>query len=224
MKGFPIVRDNSESLLGMSVALDKMAQQIVEVSPENTLANEALAVAPALMKAKQQTSTLEQQMIAQQEELDWLNYQLYGLTDGALYITTEPPPITLGERVFEISLARSIAAGESQTTWFEHHGSTPITEIPAHWPDDYKALVERRLQAITDNRWIALVEQPEYKRRWNTEPWAKRQQRALKGWLLDHTEEHCHASELQTAAQLVERTKGCRKIPCLAGNLGHATG
>ena len=32
--------------------------------------------------------------------------------------------------------------GDETTTWFELHGSTPITELPAHWPADYRAVVE----------------------------------------------------------------------------------
>ena len=68
-------------------------------------------------------------------------------------------------------MARKMAAGELETTWFERHGSTPITEIPADWPEDYRQLVERRIEVIETNRNIALIEQPEYKRRWNTEPW-----------------------------------------------------
>ena len=56
-----------------------------------------------------------------------------------------------------------------QTTWFERHGSTPITELPADWPEDYKRLVERRIELIETDRNIALIEQPEYKRRWNTD-------------------------------------------------------
>jgi hypothetical protein len=45
-------------------------------------------------------------------------------------------------------MARQIAEGELETAWFARHGSTPITEIPAHWPDDYRAVVERRIALI----------------------------------------------------------------------------
>lgn len=38
------------------------------------------------------------------------------------------------------------------------------------------------------NKNINLIERPEYKRRWNTEPWAKRQQSALRKWLLARLE------------------------------------
>jgi REP element-mobilizing transposase RayT len=58
------------------------------------------------------------------------------------------PGLMLGQRAFEIVLARKVAAGETQTTWFEHHGSTAITKLPAEWPDDYRRLVDRRIQLI----------------------------------------------------------------------------
>ncbi len=100
----------------------------------------------------------------------------------------EPPPLSLGQRAFEIVLARKMAAGETQTTWFERHGSTPITELPAEWPDDYRQLVERRIALIENDPNIRLIEQPEYKRRWNTEPWDTQLARALREWLLDRLE------------------------------------
>ncbi len=83
-----------------------------------------------------------------------------------------------------------MARGEVQTTWFERHGSQPITELPDHWPDDYKQLVQRRIDVIESNPQIALIEQPEYKRRWNTEPWESQVQRALRIWLLDRLESY----------------------------------
>ena len=73
-------------------------------------------------------------MISLQEELDWECYRLYGLIEEDL-TRAEPPPLQLGQRAFEIVMARKMAAGELQTTWFERHGSTPITELPADWPE-----------------------------------------------------------------------------------------
>ena len=64
----------------------------------------------------------------------------------------------------------------------------PITETPAEWPDDYKRLVELRIDLIQTDRNIGLIEQPEYKRRWNTEPWESQLERALRNWLLDRLE------------------------------------
>jgi hypothetical protein len=82
-----------------------------------------------------------------------------------------------------------MAAGELETTWFKRHGSTPITEIPAEWPEDYHRLVERRIELIETDRNIGLIEQPEYKRRWNIEPWESQLERALRNWLLDRARE-----------------------------------
>ena len=128
-------------------------------------------------------------MIALQEELDWHCYQLYGLlSDDLRYTGDDLPELALGQRAFEIVMARQMAKGELETTWFERHGSTPITEIPTHWPEAYRKLVERRIRLIETNKEIALIEKPEYKRRWNDEPWEEQEQRALKNWLLDRLE------------------------------------
>ena len=137
------------------------------------------------------------QMISLQEELDWQCYRLYGLIEEDLTQSRKAakedandtdaiypaglPPLQLGQRAFEIVLARKMAAGELTTTWFERHGSTPITELPAEWPDDYRRLVERRIALIESDPNIRLIEQPEYKRRWNTEPWESQLERALRG-------------------------------------------
>jgi hypothetical protein len=130
-------------------------------------------------------------MVGLQEELDWLVYRLYDLrSDNTLEWPNLDtlPPVRLGERAFEIVMARKMAAGELQTTWFKRHGSTPITEVPSHWPADYRALVERRIQAIESDAPIGLIEQPEFKRRWNHEPWEDTWRNALTERLLDRVE------------------------------------
>ena len=120
----------------------------------------------------------------------------------------EPPPLVLGERAFEIVMARRMAAGEQETMWFTRHGSTPITELPAHWPADYRVLVERRIELIHSDRSIGLLEKPEYKRRWNVEPWHDQERRALRNWLLDRLESPAYWPELRlaTVRTLAERT------------------
>lgn len=133
---------------------------------------------------------LRAQMIAVQEELDWECYRLYGLVEEDLtYGGEDRPGLALGERAFEIVLARAVEAGEEETAWFVRHGSTPITEIPGHWPEAYRELVQRRIDLITSDPSIRLLEKPEYKRRWSQEPWEKRQERALREWLLDRLED-----------------------------------
>jgi hypothetical protein len=142
----------------------------------------------ALEDAAAESEAIRRHRIALQEEIDWQCYSLYGLLDADLTYKAPVPPIRLGERAFEITLARRVATGDTTTTWFERHGSTPITEIPAHWPADYRALIQKRLDEIGKNQKIRLIEQPEYKRRWSTEPWADQQAAALKSFLLDRLE------------------------------------
>ena len=132
-------------------------------------------------------------MIAVQEELDWEVYRLYGLLteQEAAELQADPglvPELRLGERAFEIALARQVAAGAVETQWFARHGSTPITEIPAHWPESYRAVVRRRIEVIGRRRDIALIERPECKRRWSAESWEKKEKAALRAWLLDRCE------------------------------------
>lgn len=161
--------------------------------------------------ARARAESLRRQQIALQEELDWRCYRLYGLIgDSSDYECPDPPEIRLGERAFEIVLARRIAAGEEETTWFARHGSTPITELPAHWPEAYRQVVEARIALIESDKYIGLIERPEYKRRWAEEPWAQQEQSALCAWLLDRLEDPRYwpaPAALTTTNKLADRMR-----------------
>ena len=64
----------------------------------------------------------------------------------------------------------------------------PVTEVPAHWPEAYRRVVQRRIALIESDRNLGLIERPEYKRRWNQPSWPEREQAALREWLLDRLE------------------------------------
>jgi hypothetical protein len=150
-------------------------------------------------------------MIGLQEELDWASYRAYGLTaDGLIYYGAAAPGIRLGERAFEIAMARRMATGELETKWFERHGSTPITSLPDHWPAGYRALVERRIALIESDRNVGLIEQPEYKRRWNIEPFADRLKRHQRVWLCDRLEapDYWRAIGVTSTAKLANHAGG----------------
>ena len=173
--------------------LDRLAQQLQAHAPDAIVADAANHSRVALDSTRVEWAHALARMIALQEELDWQCYGLYGLTqndDCRMPNWEETPPLALGERAFEIALARRIAAGKEQTAWFERHGSKPITELPSHWPAAYRAVVERRLKLIEKDRNIALIERPEYKRRWNVEPWDEQLTKALRSWLLDRLESY----------------------------------
>jgi hypothetical protein len=168
--------------------LDGLACELAAQTPD-TIAATGTPSLEALGTAHAESEWIRARMVAAQEELDWEVYRLYGLTDEDLTYDGTLPGIKLGERAFEIALARAVEVGEEETAWFSRHGSIPITEVPVHWPEAYRDLVQRRLDVIASNPFIGLLEKPEYKRRWAQEPWEKQQDRALREWLLDRLEE-----------------------------------
>ncbi|MFF7333665.1 BREX-2 system adenine-specific DNA-methyltransferase PglX [Streptomyces sp. NPDC008150] len=177
----------------LATSLDALAHQLTATTP-TALAAKAAPTAPALRDAESHYASTRARMVALQEELDWQVYSLYNLHSEDLRLpdSSAVPELALGERAFEIVLARRVKAGEASGEWFKRHGSTPITEIPAHWPDDYRALVQRRIDVIESNRAIGMIERPEYKRRWATEGWDSMRQKALKSWLLDRIEDRSY--------------------------------
>ena len=127
-------------------------------------------------------------MIALQEELDWEVYRLYGLLDEDLVASIdEIPDLSLGERAFEIALARAPLV-EATREWFRRHRSTPTATIPNMWPETYQDLVARRIEVIQSRPDIELMERPECKRRWEGDSWEVQEKAALQGWLLDRLE------------------------------------
>ncbi|MCC3766276.1 BREX-2 system adenine-specific DNA-methyltransferase PglX [Streptomyces sp. UNOC14_S4] len=208
LEDFPLPAEYPAAL---ATELDALAQQLSATTPA-ALATEAVPTATALREAQAHYNSTRARMIALQEELDWQVYSLYDLHFEELRMpdVSAVPELALGERAFEIVLARRAAAGEASGEWFKRHGSEPITEIPAHWPADYQALVQRRIEVIESNRGIGMVERPEYKRRWATEGWDAMRQKALKSWLLDRTEDRTHWFDvsgnptLTTLARLAE--------------------
>ncbi|WP_239382749.1 BREX-2 system adenine-specific DNA-methyltransferase PglX, partial [Frankia sp. CIT1] len=178
----------TEYPLGLARELDGLAQQLTAVSPASVAVDDVPTRA-RLADAQAEWASARARMIALQEELDWQVYRQYGLLADELTLPiADVPEIRLGERAFEIVLARRIADGDETSEWFTRHGSTPITEVPAHWPAEYRAHVEKRIAVIESDRNIGLIERPEYKRRWASEGWDKLRDAALRGWLLDRLE------------------------------------
>jgi hypothetical protein len=183
----------AELPLSFGRELDRLARRLAEVEP-SAVCGAGVPTREALNAARAEYERIRGQMIAVQEELDWDVYRRYGLLEdlGDAVLHAGPgavPELRLGERAFEIVLARKMAAGEAETQWFARHGSTPITEIPAHWPRAYKDVVARRIEVIERDRNIGLIERPECKRRWQSESWEKKESAALIEWLLDRCEE-----------------------------------
>ncbi|EME22373.1 BREX-2 system adenine-specific DNA-methyltransferase PglX [Rhodococcus triatomae] len=183
---FPIP---SSSPLERARRIDGLSQQLLAQEPSAVLSRDGVNQG-AINDAGAEHARIRALMIAEQDELDWEVYRNYGLIEGSLFLPEgQAPGIALGERAFEIALARKVATGEAETAWFERHGSTSVTNVPTHWPAEYRDLVEKRLQAIESNPFIRLLERPEYKRRWAGDTWEVKLKRALKDWLLDRLED-----------------------------------
>lgn len=170
--------------------LDSLAHELADQLPV-AVAARGVPTREALDEARTTSERLAGEMVALQEELDWHCLHLYGLTDEALVVPdgAAVPSLALGERAFEIVLARQVAAGDVETAWFARHRSTPITDAPADWPGWYRALVERRVALIEADRDVGLVERPEHKRRWQRPAWEEIEMAALGDWLLERLED-----------------------------------
>ncbi len=169
-----------------------LASKLQDHLPFKLLADGHVPTRASLDLAHHNATEFRELLIGRQEELDWHCYGLYGLLPAEVSAgdveEAVPGRIKLGERAFEIVLARRIAAGTEQTTWFERHRSKPTTDIPAHWPEAYRQVVARRITLIERDKTIGLIERPEFKRRWNSPKWADLEQAALRDWLLARME------------------------------------
>lgn len=185
LRRFPLPEHDPSVIVGV---IHKEADARNSLLPQK-ICEAGVPTRTVLSTARDKAATHLARMIALQEELDWQCYKLYGLIDEDL---TSPmdhvQPLDLGQRAFEIRMARQIQAGELETTWFERHRSPPITDFPSHWSAAYRQVCARRLEVMQENRDIGLIEQPEYKRRWNLPTWEEMEQAALKNWLLDRME------------------------------------
>jgi hypothetical protein len=210
LEQFPLC---SDAPLDQARRLDRLAQQLQTVRTQ-AVCERGVPTRQALDDARARWKTIRAEMIAVQEELDWEVYRLYGLLDEDMtYEEDDLPGLALGERAFEIVLARKMAAGEEETAWFKRHGSTPRTDLPDHWPAAYGELVLRRIDLIAERPDLELIERPECKRRWATKPWAEQEREALREWLLDRLEDPTLWADPQgrpqphSVAQLADRVQ-----------------
>lgn len=199
-------------------ALDELARALSAASPQQVVTTwrtePTRALAATLREAHAEWERLRARLIFEQEELDWETYRLYDLTDEDLtYGGRELDRLALGERAFEVLLARKMARHVEESSWFERHGSQPLTEWPAHWPDDYRELATKRFELMQSDRNIGLLERPEHKRRWAVTRWDVQLRDALGAAILDRLED----AELWTDHQ----GPATRSVAQLATRLRH---
>jgi hypothetical protein len=198
--------------------LDGLARELTATAPRTVLQQDQATSLFVLDDACVRWQRAQDRIVGLQEELDWEIYGRYGVvTDAEELLAPDGvvPNVRPGERAFEIVLARRVSRGNTETTWFSRHSITPMTDIPTWWPARYRQVVENRIQAIEGETAVGLVERPEFKRRWATEPWEAQEKDAIRDWLLDRCEsrslwyEYGSHDELQprplTVGELSER-------------------
>lgn len=195
--------------------IDGLAQQFYRLASFESFRH-ATPTEQELQNASRTAKTIRGRLIALQEELDWESYGIYGvLAEDTCYRGTDLPELAVGERAFEIIMARQVAAGELETAWFDRLRAPQCTQLPQNWSATYREVVERRIELIASNKEIALIETCEFKRRWQTDSWETQQQRALQRWLLDRLESQTywpdprhHEPQLQSVSELSDKASG----------------
>ncbi|MDT0208996.1 BREX-2 system adenine-specific DNA-methyltransferase PglX [Curtobacterium sp. BRD11] len=183
LQEFPLPLERGRDLVR---EIDMAARERDELTPAKILATRGPS---ELRTAEHKWRARGCEMAFLQEELDWRMYAAYGLAVPELAPAyPELVAIEPNERAFEIKLARAVAAGETETAWFDRHGRSPLTDLPESWPVWYRDLVERRLEAMDGNSSLRLLEQPEYKRRWAGASWETLVAGAVREEILDQLE------------------------------------
>lgn len=174
--------------LSKAKQLVALGERVSSLQPQNVVAN-GLAIASTLETARAEHEGVLRQMVSLQEELDWECYGISGVCD-ALATFDSPPEINPGERAFEIVLAQHLESGSTNTKWFSDLGIAPVTEIPDHWPEDYKKVVSQRIALIRSSKQLRLLECPDCKRRWAGSSWDDLVSNTLAQWLKQRLEDH----------------------------------
>lgn len=172
--------------------LDDLTRTLNQWQPESVISStlsEGGSLGDILMLAERRYEQIRQRIVFAQEELDWQTYRLYGLIDDDLtYKNADLDWLMLGQRAFELALARGGILSQEESEWFTRHGSTPDSVIPEHWPPAYRDLVQRRLNVIESQPDIGLLERPDFKRRWAAVAWEVKVMSAAKSAIVDRLE------------------------------------
>jgi len=165
--------------------------------------------------SRERYEQLHRQMVALQEELDWAVYALFGMCEKT---TASEKALKSGlhpeARPVEQLLQMRSAEGE-KTIFYDVHSYRGTGIHTPQVAEEYGSVTAQRLEIIKETPELRLIEQPDFKRRWQVEPWELQQQRALRGWLLGRLESPTYwsdatdeASRLQSVSELSDKASG----------------
>ncbi len=164
-----------------------LADEVKERTPVAVVSRGGADRKEALEEGRHSSSRVYRQMVALQEELDWLVYDLFGLTT---YRAAPEEAIQHGlhpqDRPVEVLHRRRMEAGES-SIFYDVHKCRGASEAGDMHPV-MREIVEERTREIERNSNLQLVEKVNFKRRWQIESWDSRVSAGLWRWLLDRLE------------------------------------
>jgi hypothetical protein len=206
LQSFPVAAPRHELVEELARAIEQLARGRQARSILSVIDESAAAGSAALRAGFDTRSAADLRdlaiMVALQEELDWLCYELYGIDVPAATERRAPdalPPLIPGQRPFELTLAREDSekradaergepSDEPPTAWFTRHGWEPVTDI-ASLPEGWRAVTAARLARTAESLNLQLIEQPQFKRRWYRPDFQQEEQAAMRTWLADRLEE-----------------------------------
>ncbi|MBI4027300.1 MAG: hypothetical protein HY360_20105 [Verrucomicrobia bacterium] len=147
------------------------------VPPHSLIASpfaSSAALRETFRSAVAERDRLRAEMIALQEEMDWLVYEAYGLGGKDELGIMKDEGKSEGKNLHHSSFIIHPLSREHRPFCFwkqaDEDYDKAVTLIPSDWPPECKNLWQSRLAAIRDNEHIRRIEQPVYKRRWD-EQW-----------------------------------------------------
>ena len=183
---FPIITKHRERVIVLARRLDALAQEFVSFGASMVLDRqwEPAALEGVLFDADTRRKQLRDEMVATQEELDWTVYVAFGLASkDELVPMTDITAMASEHRPFAIRMAQAAVAGLATNYWFEAMNVARTPEVPSSYSAPMQSRLKRRLSLLASQPTLALLESPEYKRKWEPITWSDDLDSACLLWL-----------------------------------------
>jgi hypothetical protein len=210
---FPVPEEYGE-LVDFGRKLDSLAYRCAKLSPQATVEDSVHDLEKRLTKARSEYEALRAEMVFLQEELDWKTYAIYGLAPDTSGQCTSSEKLHPEDRPVEQLLKRRLREGEA-SIFYDVHAYRGVGNDCSPPSLSIEEVSRNRLSVIETHPEVRLIEQVDFKRRWQTEPWESQETRALKNWLLDRLENQQYWPDpksqeprLQSAAKLADKASG----------------
>lgn len=200
-----------DSVAQLATTIHDLAMQAQKSEPSVIISQGGRLLPERLESARQSYEAIHRKMVFLQEELDWAVYTLFGLCEATCAeLSACEDGICPEDRPVERLLLARIAQGE-KSIFYEVHAYRGTGKRKQEPTQSVRTVIDNRLRIIASNADIRLIEQVDFKRRWQVEPWDKQVHTALREWMLDRLETSKYQGgsegkipELTTAARIAD--------------------